>query len=485
MEIQYCSLAEIQPRIKVRKINNFEKVTNGDYMSLSSKESTSASVRDGWNFEAPAYEGGILAANLYDAGTGLKRDNGCADLERSYMMSVSNTSKNEFNAYTAKLLSCGYVLDSENSMDAPRYSELARQTNLYRLFRKDGKVLYTYFNAAIDQVRIIEDPVSVPESGFEYVFGYNVNTPVEVYMYGMKYHPQGLQFCDVGGDPDTANNGSFFIIKQADNSVILIDGGAQRQATGAAVEGLWEFLHQITEKDEGEPIAVACWFVSHPHEDHYSLVHALIDQYHSQLDLQRVMFNFPNPEQIGFEIYDFRGKIEEYYSNVKFLKPHAGQSIQMGSVLIDVLATHEDLVSAITGKTLMTEGNSMSTILRFTMPDGTSFLNLGDFTKEAQEVLEDVLSASEWRCEILAVAHHGYNMITKTYESSDANYALWPNYRPDEFTEWHLEVTTAVKERLINNVGIPESNIYYAGNNTVKLECQNGEVTVSLFDPVY
>ena len=282
-------------------------------MNIPSKNnpiSASASGREGWSLNIPAYEGGTLAAVRYDSGTGLGPDYAEENADRSHMMCIRNTSKNEFIAYTEKLVNCGYVLDSENTMDAPRYSGLVRQTNLYRQYRKDTKLVYAYYNAAIDEVRVIEDRASMPESAFEYSFSHNADTAVEVYMYGMKYHPGGLQFCDEGGDPDTANNGSFFIIRQADDSMIFIDGGAQRQATDAAVEGLWSFLHEITERNENDPITVACWFVSHPHEDHYSLAYSLFERYHERVDLQRVMFNFPNPAEIGMSIFEFRGGIE-------------------------------------------------------------------------------------------------------------------------------------------------------------------------------
>ena len=308
-------------------------------------------------------------------------------------------------------------------------------------------------------------------------------------MYGMKYHPQGLNYSDTGGDPNTVNNGSFFIIKQADNSVILIDGGAQKQATAAAVEGLWSFLHQITGKAADEEITVACWFITHPHEDHYNLPYALIEQYHSKIDLQRVMFNFPNPTEVGISIYDFRGGIENYYPDVMYAKCHTGQSIQLGSVVLDVLTTHEDMVTATTGTTLMTEGNSMSTVIRFTLPDGTTFLNLGDYTSEQQTNLitdnTGMLHTSELACDIVEVAHHGYNMITDTYKATNAKYALWTNYKPDAFTDWKKDTADAIINRLTTNTDITEQTIYYAGKNTVKLTCVNGTITATLTDPVY
>lgn len=452
---------------------------------------------DSPNFATPAYDGGILSSDRYDAGTGLDQESRTANLERAYMTCVTNTSKTEFHAYTNKLVACGYALDSANEVrGADKVTkigsiELRREetTNLYRQYRKGDNLLNVSYNEARGEVRIIQDRISTPESEFEYSFSYDANTATEIYMYGLKYHPQGLNSSDEGGDPNNTNNGSFFIIKQADNSVILIDGGAQKQATAMAVEGLWSFLHQITGKSMDEEITISCWFITHPHEDHYNLPYALIERYHSQIDLQRVMFNFPNPAEVGIDIYDFRGGIQTYYPNVLYAKCHTGQSIQMGSVVLDVLTTHEDMVSAATGETMLTEGNSMSTVVRFTLPDGTVFLNLGDYTSEQQSNLitdnTGMLHTSELVCDIVEVAHHGYNMITNTYKATNAKYALWTNYKPDAFTGWKKDTADAIVNRLTTYTDVTEQTIYYAGINTVKLSCANGEITATLTAPIY
>ena len=153
-------------------------------------------VREGWRLTAPAYEGGSLAPKRYDAGTGLVQDTGQTELKRAYMMCVSDTSENEFTAYTEKLLRCGYVLDSQNE-------RRQASAELYRQYRKDGHLLSVSYNEARREARVIQDPVSTPESEFEYSFRCDASTETEIYMYGMKYHPQGLNFCDTGEDPDT------------------------------------------------------------------------------------------------------------------------------------------------------------------------------------------------------------------------------------------------------------------------------------------
>ena len=456
-------------------------------MKMQSEEST----RHGWTIEAPAYEGGVLSAKRYDAGTGLDQDNGTVGLKRAYMMCVTNTTESEFAAYTDKLLSYGYVLDSQNERRGADYVieldsiELRREetTNLYRQYRKGDDLIFISYNAVRREARVIQECISTPDSQFEYGFSHTVSPSAEIYMYGMKYSSTG--------EPtnDATNCGAFYIIKQGDNSVILIDGGAGLQVTAAAVEGLWHFLQQITGKPENEKITVACWFITHPHEDHYNLPYALIERYHSKIDLQRVMFNFPNPWEVGINIYDFRGGIERYYPNVMYVKCHTGQSIRLGGLVLDVLTTHEDMVSATTGETLMTEGNSMSTVIRFTMPDGTRFLNLGDYTSEQQDNLimdnTGMLHSNELACDIVEVAHHGYNMITNTYKATNAKYVLWSNYMPNAFMGWKKNTADAIINRLTTYTDVTEQTIYYAGVNTVKLTCQNGNITVTLSNPVF
>ena len=455
--------------------------------------------REGWDIDAPAYEGGTLAAKVYDAGTGIEKDtetepnNG----ERSYMMCVSNTSAAEFNAYEEKLTSYGYTLDSQNTLAAG--ANAGSQPNLYREYRKGSKLIYAYYTAATKEARVIVDNASVAETEFEYSFAANASTQTEIYMYGMKYSTKALAPSDDGGDSSTPNNGAFYIIKQADNSVILIDGGGALQSTDAAKAELWRFLHEITGKGDNETITVAAWIVTHSHEDHFALAYDVLKENRSNIDLQRVMFNFPNPTAGGQGLYEFRGNIDYYFPNAKFLKCHTGQSIRLGSIDVDILLTHEDQVNATTGNSTMQGGNSMTTVMRFVLPDGTVFLNLGDFEEEQQTAFfnsnSGMINKSELVCDIIGVAHHGYNDVADTYKAAKATYALWTNYSHENFphgifasNKWRYERAEEMISALntgAKSAGASSCNIYYAGKNTAKLACVNGNITVTLTNPVY
>ena len=471
----------------LKKDSDGDIIINQNQKGNQVSDAPSAYTRDGWLLASPAYDGGTLAPHLYDCGTGNHADNNSASSERSFMMCVSQTSSEQFSAYEAKLLACGYALDSSNAVKSSTGKD-----NFFRGYRKGSQYLWLYYLAETEEVRVIDDRASTPVSEFAYAFDYDNNTATELYLYGMQYDEQG-------------GSGAFFIIKQADGSVILIDGGSKEQITAAsgAVADLWNFLHTITGKAKDEKIVIACWFVTHPHGDHHAFVSALIRNYHDKLDLQRVMFNFPNPDEAtkGVKNGENMGidnsaceAVSTYFPNAMFLKCHTGQKIRLGSLTIDVMITHEDAVNAESGRSRMPEGNAMTSVVRFTFADGTRYLELGDFTgeesasekshyMERQQLLAQMYAASEFECEITSIAHHGYNSLPYIYPKIKAQYALWTNTRFTSFeslnanNQWKWVRSEQIKTQLSNSGVTP--TYYYAAAGTVKLECKNGTITAS------
>ena len=96
---------------------------------------------------------------------------------------------------------------------------------------------------------------------------------------------------------------------------------------------------------------------------------------------------------------------------------------------------------------------------------------------------------SEFVCKITSVAHHGYNSLAQIYPKVKAGYALWSNalfesssiFGSDNMWKWVR--ANQIKTQLGNSGVTPR--IYYAGQKTTKLECLNGNVTVTQYDPVY
>ena len=151
--------------------------------------------------------------------------------------------------------------------------------------------------------------------------------------------------------------------------------------------------------------------------------------------------------------------------------------------MLDVIATHEDLVTASTGVTVIDEGNDMSTLLRITFPDGTRFLNMGDFTRDSINSLTARIASSELKCKFMEVPHHGYELLTpENCGVFRPTYVLWPNFDPTNFTDWKADTASTIKSRLTSKGA---NYFYYAGTKTTKLTIRNGSVTVNQTDPVY
>ena len=465
------------------------QTASGSYIITNpTNQSTVASAytRSGWLLAAPAYENGTLASALYDEGTGLATDKDTTvNAERSYAMYIRSTTSAHFAAYESKLVSNGYTLDASSSATAK-----SNGSNLFRTYRRGTQVIFLYFDATNGVARVIDDQASTPETEFEYTFSYNSSTATDLILYGMKYNSQGLDPTDSGGDATTPNSGAFIIIKQADNSIMLIDGGIYLQATDAAVDALWNYLHTITGKAANETITISCWYITHPHLDHYYMVSALIEKYHENLDLQRVMFNFPKyVNDKGYE-ENTRTVARAYYPDVMFMKCHTGQSIQLGSLTLDVLATHEDLANASSGTVSFGEGNDMSTVLRITFPDGSRYMSMGDATEGVVSGMIGRLAASELSCKFFEVPHHGYNELTSAQCNAFApKYVFFPNAIYTNFPSnygnsyrWRYTHSKNNHDRL-QSAGA--TNFYYAGSGTYRLTIQNGGVSVTSSAVVY
>ncbi len=432
--------------------------------------------REGWTLAVPAFAGGKLAETVYEIGSGLENDNKQDRWSNGRMALIAKADEEDFEAYCTLLESHGYVLESESTLKA------FRGTNRYAQYTRGLSLVYVYFNAGDNGLRIIEDRASVRESDFEYTFAHDADTPADVVLYGIKMHPQGINAGEEGGDPTINNCGALLMIAQADGSLLVIDGGSKLQATDAAVEGLWQYMHELTGTPQGQPIRIACWFMTHPHSDHYAMVAALFEKYREEIVLERAMFNFQSARTIGHGVTDaMRNCIRDNYPDTLYLKCHTGQSVKLGSLTLDVIATHEDAVNTGSGKSEVRDSNSVTTVLRVTLPDGSRLMLLGDVTEEREQPIIRAMSEEELSCDMVQIAHHAWNSMPKVYNFIGAPYTLWPQYEPSEFTGFHYTWAHNVKNQVI--AGGAE-HFYYAGLNTVRLTWKNKEVKVTLTDVI-
>lgn len=355
------------------------------------------------------YEDGVVCEKVYNTGSGLLSDkNGTAETDGK-MQLVANTNLDEYESYCAELCEVGFSKVYSNELEGV----------VCNAFRKDGKLFYTYFSKELEEVRVIEDNCTKNFEDFGYT--YSEGEAVTVYQFDYPY----CNSVNKEEEKTYSTNGMMYILRLADNSLVVIDGGSIRQSSDKNIEECMKFMRKITGTKEGENLRIALWYGTHGHSDHVTFFYKLLGFYHKEIELERVMFNYPNLALIEHDerINMFRERLQKFYPNVKYLAPHTGMSFSVANLKIDILYTHEDAVSSITGKTPIKNANDGSTVSRLTAAE-KRFLVLGDLNVLGEGKIVDMHGKKVFKTDILQAPHHLYNSDTIIYANSKAEYVL-------------------------------------------------------------
>lgn len=322
----------------------------------------------------------------------------------SLLRSIIKTNAAEFLNYIDVLKAEGFEVIFENKLE----------DNLFYELQKDDRLIYGYFTKGDRTARFIDDKVSCPINEFGYETE-NIKGSTEVYQYALKQSERV--------DGIVTDCGMLYIIKLSDGSLFVVDGGAYEQATDETVATIYQFMKGLV---AGNKIKIACWFCTHAHADHMILFAKLLRLYHEDIELQRVMFNFPSSAYRVFEpqCYLTINRINQYYPNVKYLKPHAGQSFMLSSSKFDILQTHE-CHTAYGCNEMPEDFNDTSTVLKITFDDKV-FLMLGDINKIGEAQLLKHYSEDTLNSDLVQAAHHLFNTLYYIYDIADPEYILVP-----------------------------------------------------------
>ena len=409
----------------------------------------------------PAYDGGRPAKNLYNAGNMITDDEKDFTPEDCPMQLITETNETEFDAYIAKLHEAGFETVFENKNEAFSAKQL----------KKDGVILYTYISLLVGEVRITEDRAGVTVPEFAYKCG---GDNCEIYQYGLWYHP-------TNGHSETETNcGMFYIIKLADNSLFMIDGGHLFQCSVEAVQGMYDFLHQITGAKEDEQIRIAAWYFTHAHDDHMSACIRLLRTYPGKFNVERLMFNFPAAlvRRGNHETFVLKEALREFCPNAKQLKIQTGEKFDLANAEFEVFYTQQDAVTAEEPVTYsFKDFNCTSPIIKMTV-NGKSVMWLGDTNVECEALVTKTTTREMFKSDVVQVAHHCFNFLTTLYDWIDANYAMLPN----SYYGGHAGSNKDKLQDVIDHLPT-EDNLWY-GDKTTGFRFENGEYKVILERPL-
>ncbi len=462
---------------------------NGGTLAISANVSKTYCLKDychnGWKLPSiPYYKGekSSFAYQTYDSGTTITNAVEL-DTENAEMMIVSDTTSEEFEAYLTRLKDFGFAEKSRTEMEG----------NLFATYSNENDSIYLYYTAGTKRVRVILDNVSASIQDFSYTTVAKDNEGAEFYLYGLNMTPYEKKPENINtGVIGYPNNGMMLVIKTADNSVMIVDGGNEVQMTGTEnsadvpMEKLNAFLHQITGKSKEEKITISCWILTHAHADHSGGFYNFIRQYADQYTLERICANIPsytsllstNEKNILNGIGRF---VKSQWKDCKEIKIHTGQSFQLSDVVVQAIYTQEDNVDSSTAKTKLTSRtlNDSSIILKVSTAK-MSMMILGDTDSATESIILNSFSTASLHVDLVQVAHHGFNPLERLYRAISAPFAIYPQsygymQRDEEIADLNKRLVTGQILKYAS-----KENIYYAGKyeNTVGFTYRNGGIVI-------
>ncbi|MBQ8849053.1 MAG: hypothetical protein IJ011_01815 [Clostridia bacterium] len=427
-------------------------------------------TRERWSLELPAYEGGILAQKSYTSNYGLDTMKGTTP--KNYKVSCAyETNAEEFAAYVQKLTNAGYTLE-----------KVADNEGILSYWVTKGDMrMYMYLSKKVGEARFVLDKgEAVTEDEFSYVYEKQVGDTTTLYQYGFKMSDHGKNVFEYYRDEnnnkiqnlETSNCGQLLIFKLADNTVMIIDGASHYMMPKTAMEGLDSFLHEITGVPAGEKVTVSNWLITHSHLDHFGGFARFLSNYHDSYDVERMSFNFNYKDS---NMPTFFESFKEWYPDVKYYRPHTGETLKIADITIDILYTYEDSVSAESGDIILdtmplawggnpaVDQNNSSITAKITF-DGKTFLLTGDIAYVARDVLFANYSAETLKSDILQVSHHGLNHLPELYAMINPSISLYSQKK--EAISKLNGGTQHIYNSVVESTQGGADNIYFAGNCT-------------------
>ena len=460
-------------------------------------------ARKEWSIkEFPAFEAGTLMDKAFTGSIGF---HSIVPRENDYQMLIATDVEiADFVAYAENLSAQGFSV-KPHADDA--------DTILSYWITAGENRMYMYYTASTREARFIldqNDSVSLDE--FEYTYEKKEGDNTTFYMYGLKMHPHGINIgesyppltekmlydahpeliCKAGMKQETYKNcGAMYVIKLADNSVMIVDGGECRMICVEQAIYLNRFLHRITDTPMNEKVRISAWFLTHPDGDHFTGLIRFLNGYNHLYTVERVMYNVDIANEGPNDLTRLLGCFREWNPSVVFHRLHTGEKFHLADMHIEVMETLEDLVRSDTmlpqyypdGKPHHDDHNNTSVVLRLTI-DGRTAMITGDTAGVSSRAILRNYAANDFariKVDLLQIPHHAWNNIADFFSAVNPRISMInQSHGGTQRGIWGRAINTYRSVAAATVGGI--RNIYYAGDETVGFEVKNGDFEIVFRD---
>ena len=326
-----------------------------------------------------------------------------------HMLNFGTIRKTMFTAYCDAISAEGFTLYSEKSMDG----------NTYKTYVNDKYVVTAIYTTYGNICKVLSEPLSataLPTKAED-----NKYTPVT----GCETTITQVGLLQEGNIARTYN-GMCYVIRLADGSFIVVDGGFD-------LDGYAERIYNILKKQAPDKnnIVIAAWIITHAHDDHVDVFESFFESFADKVTIEKFICNLPSAEQLvnnwanekdGNIRYteNTRKFLDTSYPNIPKIKAHPGQEFHIRNAKVNVLFTLD-----VYDKKLDDFNNSS---VVFTLEaEGKKMIFLGDHDDKG-DMITKLYGRNTLKSDIMQVAHHGLpeNSSNAICRIIDPEYAFWP-----------------------------------------------------------
>lgn len=230
--------------------------------------------------------------------------------------------------------------------------------------------------------------------------------------------------------------GMSYIIRLADGSFIMVDGGHTESKFDNA-DRMYNLLRQYIPTGE---IKIAAWILTHCHSDHISGFMSFIEKYNAEINVEQVIYNFGTEEQYaktgndvgkinytGFTV--MKAYMASFIPEARVSTCHSGYKYSIRNAVVDIYFTMEDIFPSVLG-TNYTDINNTSTTFKVSFTDENvdqTLLITGDSANTQCTAMAKKYPGEELKSTFVQVIHHGISYgYYSLYALMDPEVALFP-----------------------------------------------------------